>query len=71
MSVFYLPVLNTGFIKGVKLIGGFITDSLVLIIEQVKSYTENTLGIIVINDISHFIIQLMHNVKYIELIKTY
>lgn len=46
MSVFYLPVLNTGFIKGVKLIDGFITDLLVLFIDQVKSYTESTLGIL-------------------------
>jgi len=38
--------VNTGCIKGVKLIYGFITDSLALIIDQVKSYTENTLGIL-------------------------
>ena len=38
--------MNTGCIKGLKLIHGFIADSLVLIIDQVKSYTENTLGIL-------------------------
>jgi hypothetical protein len=46
MSVFYIPTLNTGCNKGVKLIGGFIADSLVLIIDQAKSYTENTIGIL-------------------------
>jgi len=46
MSVFYIRALNIGCNKGVKLIGGFITDSLVLIIDQVKSSTENTLGIL-------------------------
>ena len=31
----------------------------------------NWLSDILNSDISHFIIQLMHNVKYVELIKTY